>query len=126
MARNDYPIWLRALPSLSAAITQWYYDAAVGDGVFPITDPADPFQSGYWRLTRKRIDAAGEAPDHWLLIEVRPAAGLGALGAIQTYRSLWERDPPDTRPVRAMIVTDRTDADTMRTAVNASIQILEV
>lgn len=126
MAPRDLALWHRARPQLPPDIAAYYYDAAVGDGSPRPGDPSDPINAAWYRLTRKRIDAVGETPAAWLLIEVRPNAGLGALGAIQTYRSLWERDPPDTRPVLAYIVTDRLEPDTVRTAINANIRILQV
>ncbi len=126
MAPQDLLLWERARPQLAAQVTSWYFDAAVGQGNPAAGDPADKFNRAWERLTRKRIDAVGDAGSHWLIIEVRPNAGLGALGAIQTYRSLWERDPPDTRPAVGMIVTDRLEPDTHRTAINAGIQLLQV
>lgn len=126
MAEADLLLWERARPFFAPLVTAWYYDAAVGEGSGPPTDPADSLAAGFYRLTRKRIDAVGLAGSRWILIEVRPNAGLGALGHIQTYRSLWERDPPDTRPVEAWIVSDRLEPDTLATAVNANIRIHQV
>jgi len=126
MAVTDLPLWNRIRPTFQSLVTAWYFDAAVGAGQqMPADIPAEMLQ-GLWRLSRKRIDAVGETPTHWLLIELRPAAGLGALGHVQTYRSLWERDPPDTKPVRAYLVSDRADPDVLQTAINAAITVLVV
>lgn len=121
MATRDLALWQRALPKLAPRVRWWHYDAAVGDGSGPPADPTDATAVGFWWSSRKRIDAVGFCGDHWLLVEVRPNAGLGALGAIQTYRSLWERDPPDTLPVVGMIVSDRAEPDVIRTALNAGL-----
>jgi hypothetical protein len=126
MAPQDLVLWQRARNQFLSIVTAWYFDAAVGEGAGPPADPTDPIQTAYYRLTRKRIDAVGEAPNVWHLIELRPNAGLGALGAIQTYRSLWDRDPPDTRPTQAWLITDRAEPDTLRTALNANIRFLIV
>jgi len=126
MAPQDLRLWRRALPQLAPLVSAWYYDAAVGAGRPGPGDPSDPIEIAWLRLTRKRLDAVGDTPAAWLLIEVRPNAGLGALGAIQTYRSLWERDPPDTRPVKAILISDRLEPDTHRTAINANIQMIQV
>lgn len=126
MAEQDLLLWERARPTFAPLVSSWYFDAAVGEGSGIPADPGNPIDMGFYRLTRKRIDAVGDAGSKWILIEVRPNAGLGALGAIQTYRSLWERDPPDTRPVEAYIITDRLEEDTLATAVNANIRVHQV
>lgn len=126
MADQDLPLWTRAKPTFDADALTYYYDVAVGEGAGSPQHPDDPIAAGFFRLTRKRIDAVIETATAWHIIEVRPNAGLGALGAIQTYRSLWERDPPDTKPVRAFLVTDRLDTDVATTAVNANVTPLAV
>lgn len=126
MALQDIPLWIRCREQFIPRVTGWYFDAAVGEGAGLPQDPADSIALAYYRLTRKRLDAVGDAGSVWLLLELRPNAGLGALGSIQTYRSLWERDPPDTRPVEAWLITDRAEPDTMRTAINAGVRFLLV
>lgn len=126
MAVTDWPIWQRARVRLSLGVSEWYFDVAVGEGM-PLADSIpDEMRPGLMRLSRKRIDAVGRGAGYWLLVEVRPNAGLGALGHIRSYRALWERDPPDTWPVRAVLVSDRAEPDVVRTAVNDSIAMLTV
>jgi hypothetical protein len=126
MSLQDIPLWVRCRDRFSTRVTDWYFDAAVGEGAGPGPNPSDSIALAYYRLTRKRIDAVGDAGSTWLLLELRPNAGLGALGSIQTYRSLWERDPPDSRPVEAWLITDRGEPDTLRTAINAGVRFLLV
>lgn len=126
MAATDLPLWQRARGQLAGPIVVWYFDAAVGEGQVMPEDIPEEMRAGIWRTSRLRIDAVGRARDHWLLIEVRPNAGLGALGHITSYRALWERDPPDTLPVRAVLVSDRLQSDVGRTALNANIRLLVV
>lgn len=126
MAASDLPLWILARPQLQRGVTAWYYDAAVGEGNPPANITIDDLASAYWRLTRKRIDAVGRRADAWLIVEVRPNAGLGALGSLITYRSLWDRDPPDTLPTEAWLVSDRLEPDTIRTATNWGLRYLLV
>ena len=126
MAPLDVLLWERCRSNFSAETLRWYFDVAVGEGSGIHAALPDPYALAYYRLTRKRIDAVAESADVWNLLELRPNAGLGALGAIQTYRSLWERDPPDHRPAIAWLITDRAEPDTLRTAVNANVRFLVV
>lgn len=126
MAPQDLPLWQRCRANFTPRVSAWYFDSAVGEGSGYPADPSDPIALAYYRLTRKRIDAVGDAGPVWLLLELRPNAGLGALGSIQTYRSLWERDPPDHRPVEAWLISNRAEPDTIRTATNAGVRFLIV
>ncbi len=126
MASTDLPLWQRIRGHFVPQVIEWFFDVAVGEGLPELLrDPSELVQSQY-RLTRLRIDAVGHGAKEWLLIELRPNAGLGALGHIQSYRALWERDPPDTRPARAFLVSDRFNTDVGRTALNANIRLLTV
>jgi len=126
MAHTDLPLWHRALVQLAPLVTQWFFDVAVGVGQVMPEEISEDMRAGLWRLSRMRIDAVGETRSAWLIIEVRPNAGLGAIGHVHTYRSLWERDPPDIRPTRAYLVTDRAQADVLQTCINANITLLQV
>ncbi len=126
MAATDLPLWRRLTPFHIANIHTWYFDVAVGDGEPSLLSSPDEITRQMFRLSRLRIDAVGQAPDAWHLIELRPNAGLGALGHIQSYRALWERDPPDLLPAIAYLVSDRMQSDVGRTALNAGIRVLTV
>lgn len=106
MARRDLPLWSRFLDELGNKYTGFFYDAALGDGTDPGPDQPDEFRYAFVRLTRLRADAIGVQPTNWTLFEVRPNAGAGALGALVTYRALWMEDPPDVRPLNAVLITD--------------------
>jgi len=62
-------------------------------------------------LTAFRADVVGERDSDWTLIELRANAGPGALGSLLVYRDLWNRDPPDERPLGLELVTDELHPD---------------
>jgi hypothetical protein len=126
MSALDFPLWQAVAPTFRPRAKRIYYDVAVGEGSPKDTATPDAISEGWSRLTRKRIDVVIDAGDAWLLIECRPNAGVGALGSITTYRSLWDRDPPDTRPTESYIVTTRLEPDVHRTAINARIGMMLV
>lgn len=88
-----------------------YFDVKVGHG--DVAEPGTPVNvARAWNdITRFRIDMVAFSDSEWLLVEFRLEAGPGALGSVQMYKTLWLADPPDDRPVRAIIVTDRSTVD---------------
>jgi len=57
-------------------------------------------------LTMLRIDAVAETSKETWVIEVRPAAGRSAFGAVKIYTQLWESDPKTQTPTVPVVVTD--------------------
>ncbi len=123
MAAQDFSVWQRARGALSLLVEGWHFDVAVGEGTKPEGATTPDFAAALGELGRKRIDAVGLQTNAWLLVEVRHRAGPGALGAMLLYRSLWERDPPDARPVRALIIAGEVDPDTSLTALNREVEV---
>lgn len=123
MAPLDLPIWTRYRPTAENRWTTIYYDAALGAGA-AAPDSATAEQLHMWqRITRLRADAIAVGPAGWELIEVRHQAGPGAIGSLHTYLTLWKVDPPDTRPIRGIIVTNATTVDLIVSAEPLGITI---
>ncbi len=112
MSAVDFVLWQRFRRRFPLAFAAVYFDVAVGPGA-PVVAGTTPAAAESWsRITRQRVDVVGEGSAGWVLIEIRGAAGPGALGSLVVYRSLWQEDPPDARPVRLWLVTD-TFADAL-------------
>lgn len=126
MARRDLPLWYRFLDNHATDYIGFFYDTALGDGTDPGPDEPEEYRYGYIRLTRLRADAIGSDPKGWTLFEVRPNAGAGALGALVTYRALWNIDPPDNRSLRPLLITDRLRPELLPIYQAESIAVLEV
>jgi hypothetical protein len=126
MAKHDARIWERFLTRYAEYFQEAAYDIAVGGS--ETTDPdATERDRLMWRFnTAKRIDAAVRNADEIWLCEVRPSAGLAAIGAILGYTLLSELDKWPDRPLIMTLVTDRTDNDIRVVAESFDIQVIEL
>src|SRR5258705_5327097 len=101
MAKHDARIWERFITRYDGYFQEAAYDIAVGGS--KTTDPtATEREQLMWHFnTAKRIDAAVRNRDEIWLVEVRPSAGLAAVGALVGYTLPSELDKlPD--PPRIM------------------------
>ena len=106
MSPQDLPLWRAWLTTNHARFTAWFFDVALGEPYDPGPHIGPTYRYAAMRLSRLRADAVGVSPAGWTLIEVRPFAGASALGALLTYLALWKADPPDSRPISGLLVTN--------------------
>lgn len=126
MFKHDIRIWERFLDAYGGQFDRAAYDIALG-GV----EPSDPLATdadvlGWRYTTAKKIDAAVEGGGEVWLCEVRPDAGLAAVGSVLGYAILSEHDPWTTLPLVPTIVTDRMDGDTKLVCQEFDIQVIEL
>ncbi len=126
MAPFDLPLWTRYHRAHANEWTAVYYDVALGEGAtFPEKFPL--VQEPMWRrITKQRADAVILKPTGWTIVEVRPAAGPAALGALLSYVALWQADPPDSQPLAWLLITDVDNADLLRAAATLNVPIQTV
>jgi len=111
MSAPDFRIWTRFRKAYPALATQYYFDVGLGLGA-PLDEPPPPPINTMWqRITSLRADAVADTGEDWILIELRDNASTGALGAVLTYAALWKKEPPDARPMRSWLVTNRIHPD---------------
>lgn len=108
---REVRLWEWWQENFAASWDRVYFDVKVGHGDVPEPGTPSNLARAWNEITRFRIDTVAESPSEWLLIEFRMEAGPGALGSVQMYKTLWLADPPDERPVRALIVSDRSTVD---------------
>lgn len=126
MARHDAALWERYLKHSAGLWRGVTYDLRLG-GV-EIADPdASEDEKHMWRQnTAERIDVvADRGTEHWV-IEVRPNAKLGALGAAMGYVLLGQREPWTTLPLVPAVLTDNISADVRWVADQLGVQIIIV
>lgn len=126
MFKHDLSIWERFLDAYGEQFTEAAYDIALG-GITPNDPDTDMTLALGWRYsTAKKIDAAVRNSEEVWLCEVRPDAGLAAVGSVLGYAILSERDPWTAQPLVPTIVTDRMDGDTKLVCQEFEIQVIEL
>jgi hypothetical protein len=111
MSARDFQLWIRFTKTHPTLATAYHFDVTLGNGD-PSQEPSPEPMNGMWRsLTSYRADVIANTPDGWTLIELRDNASSGALGALILYAHLWHEDPPDTRPLTLLLVTNRIHPD---------------
>ena len=111
MSANDGVIWARFRDDIPEYYRNLYFSVLVGDPTMWSEGLEEEMIRVVEHASRRRIDVLGETDTAWHIIELRMNAGPGALGSVLTYKSLWEADPPDKRPVFPIIITNATDAN---------------
>jgi hypothetical protein len=126
ISSEDFEIWKRWRDTdLPANALSWYFDVGLGGQV--VEHETDEALTRMWRrVTSKRADVVLEYPDRWIIVELRFAASASALGRLAQYKTLWQEDPPDDRPVDLVLVTDRLDPDLERVASNFGITSVQI
>ena len=119
-------LWLRFVERFGGNYDGFYFNVRIGEGAPPPEGLVEPYISMATQVSQKRIDAVGVKPDFWEIFEVRERASPGALGQIKMYESLWLADPPDARPVRLTLISDRVDYDVITAAKAQNIIVILV
>lgn len=110
----ERPIWARYLAATTEEFLALTYDLHLGEGA-----PVDPAWSPgtaaiVAAVSRKRLDVVGETADSIIIFEVKPRAGMGAMGQLLSYRELYLREHRPSKPVRMVCVCERVEPDIPR------------
>ena len=92
------------------------YDIHVGKGAELPADVDPMIRKIALGLTRKRIDVVGHKAHSITLIELKPDAGLSAMGQLLAYLYLYQIEFRPTKKVLTHIVSDLIDVDTRNVA----------
>ncbi len=85
------------------------YDLHVGKIWPALEEMPEPWRKGAEGIYRKRIDVIGHQPGKVTIFEVKPHAGLGALGQIMGYAAMYEEEFSPKEELAAAIVTRLID-----------------
>lgn len=107
MLSEDVAIWERFLVRFPETYDSFSYDVHVGEGLRDQDGVAEEVKFASMELIYKRIDVVGMVGSEVHIIEVKPDAGLSAVGQVMCYEALFERDFKPTGGIRKVIVTDR-------------------
>ena len=126
MVGRDLGIWAIFRRQLPFPYTGFFFDVALGTPPVVPGETPENIRRAWEFLNARRIDAVGILPERFDIIEIRRGAGQAAIGALRMYGFLWRQDPPDPRPVRLILVTDKADPDTRALAAADGIQLIEL
>lgn len=123
MLKPDIPVWYRFLDKWGWQLDDLYYDCLLGGPALTPAEEKDPMKR-MWRFNlSKRADAITTTKTHIWIIEVSADPGLRAIGQIETYQTLWIRDPKIRKPERLVIVAERIDPDLLDAMAMRSILV---
>lgn len=111
MSQEDFPIWERYYPKVKDGAVALYFDVGLGlPDELPQSENAEQLL-GWIRNTQKRADAIIEREHDVLVIELRYNAQLNAVGRLLGYRRLLAQDNPFSKPIIAVLATNRKDSE---------------
>ena len=108
---SEIAIWDRVLANPPWVIVRAEYDVHLGEGA-PI-NPAWPewLKSQVKAVSRKRVDVIVHTPDDIYIVEIKPRAGMSALGQVLCYRELYIAEYQPTKRVRMVVIAERAESD---------------
>ena len=123
MLTPDIPVWYRFLETYGHLFTSLWYDCLLGAALLTPEEELDPLKRMWRQNLARRADAVAELEKEVWIIEVSDDPGLRALGQLFTYRVLWMRDPPITKPERLILVCEMIEPNLLDSASSYGIQI---
>ncbi len=124
VSQNDLVLWEQFRRMFLETFDRFYFDVGLGEGVPSAPNVPANVAAAFSRLTVFRADVVAENDRGWTIVELRPNAGPGALGAISVYVALWRQDPPDGRPMSPMIFTDVCREDIKAIASLSGVRVV--
>jgi len=106
MLPRDILIWRQFLLKYEDEFDEFHYDVHCGPKL-RLEDPDIPWLGDFSeKALSLRIDVIALKPGECWLIEVKPNAGLGALGQLMAYRFYLDPSWYEGRVLKAVICTD--------------------
>ncbi|MEK7179966.1 MAG: hypothetical protein AAB706_00665 [Patescibacteria group bacterium] len=107
MSPSDTEIWNRYIDKFPNAYLTCQYDFHIGDTAPFNTLMDDGTDLNQDKLYRLRIDVVAADKEKISVIEVKPNAGVSALGQLEKYTELFIRDETPFIPVDMVLITDK-------------------
>jgi hypothetical protein len=121
MSAEDFGIWQRYKTDALKDINLMYFDVGLGGQTQVPPGTPTEYAIMWLRNTQKRADVVFDAFTEWRIIELRHNATGAALGRLLMYKDLFLLDPPDNRPVKLYLISDRNDQDVKITAESVGV-----
>mgnify|MGYP001562809153 CR=1 FL=1 len=111
MSPSDIPLWQEFLRLHGKEYTAFEYDVPVGDGIPPPEDIPDFAKKDWIALTKKRIDVVGFKANDVEIFEIKPRAGLTALGQLLGYWTLYKKTHGNSFHISLTLITSMLTPD---------------
>ncbi|MBA7532757.1 hypothetical protein ES705_24987 [subsurface metagenome] len=125
MLAEDTAVWSKYLAAPVHRIKEVWYDVHVGrpvSGVKPDDKLGMRIASG---ITRKRIDVVARVGGGLWVVEIKPFAGMMALGQILSYTRLFIEEYRPEEEVRSVVVCDSLDPDLVDEFEDMGVVVIE-
>src|SRR3990167_5081859 len=107
MSVKDTEIWNRYIDKFPDAYLTCQYDFHIGDTAPFDTLMDDGTDLNQDKLYRLRIDVVAADNKRISIIELKPNAGVSALGQLEKYTELFMRDEMPVVPTDMVLITDK-------------------
>ena len=109
MSPQDHTLWQRWRPKQVRRYEKYNFNVRlIQEHLLPPDTP--PSMVKMWLDNNaRRIDVLAWAPKTIDIVELRITSGLSAIGQLIGYYRFLLTEPPDTRPIQMILVTDFTD-----------------
>ncbi len=122
MKPADVAIWEKFMTENPDAFDWCEYDVAVGDGAAFDTVVNTDTGGDCGRLYQWKIDVVAGKGEDVFVIEVKPSAGLSAIGQALNYTILYEEEIERPGFATPMIITDRVRPDIPRLCAHHGVE----
>jgi hypothetical protein len=126
LSKHDAAIWERFLDAYGGNWLDVAYDVALGGFQLADTLGTEAERLGWQYSTALKIDAVLRSLEGVWICEVKPSAGVSAIGGALSYATMAEEDPFTTLPLFPAIITDHASGDIRRVAERLGITVIEV
>lgn len=121
---EDVRIWEHFIFNSPGYFDAVDYDVKVGKGMELPPDAEEPYKSDMKYLSKKRIDVVGYRNSDIYIIEIKPRAGLQALGQAKGSAELYRIEGPSDRAIYPCIITDEEMPDIRELSMKMGIKYL--
>jgi hypothetical protein len=126
MSKRDGQVWENFLKIYADRFDAFAYDVALGGIVHDIPGFTDADRLGYQYATALKIDAVGQTPDAFWIIEVRPEATVSAVGSALVYSMICERDDVFAGALVPTVLCNSIQVDCQWACQQLGIQVIQV
>lgn len=124
MGRRDAALWERYVEKYGNNWFGFAYDVALGGLTVEDPEQTEAERLGWAYSTAEKIDVvANRGDEHWI-IEVRPNARMGSVGAALGYKLLADKEPWTSLPTVPAVLTDNMSLDCRWFAEQVGVEVI--